>query len=514
MNVGYRVTLTQYERDELGTLLSGGRQAARKLKRAQILLAADAGVGDEEIAASVGVGGSTVYRTKRRFVEGNLERALSEESRPGAKRKLTGKEEALLVATACANPPAGRARWTLDLLAGEMVKLTAHESLSRETVRRRLADADLKPWRRKMWCIPQVDADYVARMEDVLDLYAEAPDPQRPVVCFDESPIQLIGEVRRPIPPEPGQVERYDCEYRRDGTANLFVFLDANRPWRKVKVTARRTAIDFAVCMRELADLHYPKAERIRVVLDNLSTHSAGAFYQAFPAEQARRLLRRIELHYVPKHASWLNMVEIEIGVLAGQCLDRRIESYPRLTAEVAAWEKQRNGAQARIDWSFTTEKARTKMGRAYPRPTNLKRPQRVKTSVRLGERVAHLQGIESPEVAVMGIERPDAVLEKDRRDVRVGDEVSAHRHVATDMFVCVQKAVLLGNDAHMRQPDQRRDIAERFVGVERRREDARVGGDAEIRHQRRPGQAKDLGAGGASFDKAAGAVVTVARSV
>ena len=149
MNVGYRVTLTQYERDELGTLLSGGRQAARKLKRAQILLAADAGVGDEEIAASVGVGGSTVYRTKRRFVEGNLERALSEESRPGAKRKLTGKEEALLVATACANPPAGRARWTLDLLAGEMVKLTAHESLSRETVRRRLADADLKPWRRR-----------------------------------------------------------------------------------------------------------------------------------------------------------------------------------------------------------------------------------------------------------------------------------------------------------------------------------------------------------------------------
>ena len=265
---------------------------------------------------------------RRRFVEGNLERALSEEPRPGAERKLTGKEEALLVATACSNPPAGRARWTLDLLAGEMVKLTAHESLSRETVRRRLAENDLKPWRRKMWCIPQVDADYVARMEDVLDLYAEAPDPQRPVVCFDESPIQLIGEVRQPIPPEPGQIERYDCEYRRNGTANLFVFLDANRPWRKVKVTERRTATDFAVCMRELADLHYPKAERIRVVLDNLSTHSAGALYQTFPAEEARRLLRRIEFHYVPKHASWLNMVEIEIGVLASQCLDRRIESY------------------------------------------------------------------------------------------------------------------------------------------------------------------------------------------
>jgi transposase len=162
MNVRYRVTLTQYERGELGNLLSGGRQSARKLKRAQILLAADGGVGDEEIAASVGVGGSTVYRTKRRFVEGNLEGALSEEPRPGAERKLTGEEEALLVATACSNPPKGRARWTLELLAGEMVKLTAHESLSRETVRRRLAEADLKPWRRKMWCIPQVDADYVA----------------------------------------------------------------------------------------------------------------------------------------------------------------------------------------------------------------------------------------------------------------------------------------------------------------------------------------------------------------
>ena len=160
------------------------------------------------------------------------------------------------------------------------------------------------------------------------------------------------------------------------------MFLDANRHWRKVKVTERRTAIDFAICMRELADIHYPKAELIRVVLDNLSTHSVGAFYQAFPTEEARRLLRRLEFHYVPKHASWLNMVEIEIGVLAGQCLDRRIESYQLLIAEVAAWEKKRNTARARIKWSFTTEKARTKMGRAYPRPTNLKRPQRVKTSV------------------------------------------------------------------------------------------------------------------------------------
>lgn len=152
MNVRYRVELSQEERAELGALLSGGKHAARKLKRAQILLAADAGGGDDEIARAVGTSGSTVYRTKRRFVLGNLEAALSEEPRPGADRKLCGKEEALLVATACSKPPAGRARWTLELLAGEMVKLTEHGELSRETVRRRLAENDLKPWRRDMWC--------------------------------------------------------------------------------------------------------------------------------------------------------------------------------------------------------------------------------------------------------------------------------------------------------------------------------------------------------------------------
>src|SRR5216684_3680005 len=369
MNVRYRVELSQDERDELTALLSGGKHAARKLKRAQILLAADAGAGDEDIAISVAVGGLTVYRTKRRFVEDNLEAALSEEPRPGAERKLSGKEEALLVATACSNPPAGRARWTLELLAGAMVKLTEHEDLSRETVRRRLAENHLKPWRKQMWCIPKVDGTYVARMEDVLDLYAEAPDPQRPVVCFDESTTQLIGEVRQPIPAAPGQLERYDCEYRRNGTVNLFVFLDAHRPWRKVKVTDHRTARDFAQCMRDLVDIHYPTASVIRVVLDNLSTHSPGALYEAFPAPEAHRILRRLEFHYTPKHASWLNMVEIEIGVLRGQCLDRRIGDRLTLETEIAAWECQRNAQRPRIKWMFTTQRARIKLLRAYPDP-------------------------------------------------------------------------------------------------------------------------------------------------
>jgi transposase len=301
MNICYRVELSEAERAELQAMLSGGKQAARTLKRAQILLAADAGVPDETIAQNVVVGGSTVYRTKRRFVEGNLERALREEPRPGAARKLSGPEEALLVATACAKPPAGRARWTLELLAGEMVRLTRHDSLARETVRRRLCENALKPWQQKMWCVPKIDGDYVARMEDVLDLYAEVPDPMQPVVCFDESPVQLIGETRPPLPATPGQIERVDYEYRRCGTVNLFVVLDVHRPWRKVNVTDRRTAKDFAVCMRELVDVDFPQAERIRVVMDNLSTHTPGALYEAFPPDEAHRLLERLEFHFTPK---------------------------------------------------------------------------------------------------------------------------------------------------------------------------------------------------------------------
>jgi hypothetical protein len=203
-------------------------------------------------------------------------------------------------------------------------------------------------------------------MEDVLDLYAEAPDPKRPVVCFDESPEQLIGEVRQPIPARPGQLERYDYEYRRNGTVNLFVLLDLHRPWRKVKVTERRAAEDYAHCMRDLVDIHYPDAKIIRVVQDNLSTHSAGALYQTFPPAEARRILRRLEFHYTPKHATWLNMVEIEIGVLRGQCLDRRIDDPKRLHRQITAWERRRNAARSRIKWMFTTDKARAEMGRAY----------------------------------------------------------------------------------------------------------------------------------------------------
>ena len=221
VNVRYRVELSETERLELKEMIGGGKQAVRRLKRAQILLASDAGRSETSIAQALGVGVSTVYRTRRRFVEGNLEGALSEEARAGGVRKLSGKEEALLGATACSKAPAGCARWTLKLLAGRMVELTEHAQLSRETIRRRLHEKELKPWQRKMWCIAKVDGEYIARMEDALDLYAEQPDLKHPVVSFDESPQQLIGEVREPTAVAPGQAARYDSEYKRTGTANL-----------------------------------------------------------------------------------------------------------------------------------------------------------------------------------------------------------------------------------------------------------------------------------------------------
>jgi hypothetical protein len=211
-------------------------------------------------------------------------------------------------------------------------------------------------------------------MEDVLDLYAEAPDPKRPVVCFDESPVQLIGEVRQPIPAEPGQIERYDYEYRRNGTVNLFVCIDVNRPWRKVKVTERRAAEDYAQCMRELVDVHYPDAACIRVVQDNLSTHSAGALYEAFAPAEARRI-QRLEF---PRHPQAYQLAQY------GRDRDRRAarpvpgsqDRRPQAPRQRNhRMEQQRNAAGAPIKWMFTTEKARAKMGRASNHPRSTSNP-------------------------------------------------------------------------------------------------------------------------------------------
>ena len=218
-----------------------------------------------------------------------------------------------------------------------------------------------------MWCIPTVGSEFVWRMEDVLDLYAEPFDPQRPQVCFDERPTQLLGEVHAPLPARPGQVRRVDYEYARHGTANLFMMCQPLAGWREVKVTTQRRKVDFAHCMKDLVDVHFPEAVIIRVVLDNLNTHTPGALYEAFPPAQARRILRKLEFHYTPKHGSWLNMAEIEISVLSRQCLKQRIGTMMRLEEVTQYWTTRRNDQQATITWCFDVAQARTKLARLYP---------------------------------------------------------------------------------------------------------------------------------------------------
>ena len=207
-------------------------------------------------------------------------------------------------------------------------------------------------------------------MEAVLDLYAEVADPKRPRVCFDETTKQLVAEVRDPLPMSPGQVERYDYEYHRNGVTNLFLCYSPDHPaggWRHVEVTEQRTKVDFAHQMKALVEGHFPDAETIRVVLDNLNTHTPASLYEAFPPEEARRLVERLEFIHTPKHASWLNQAEIELSVLASQCLDRRISEAATLKREVAAWQERRNRAGTVIDWLFDLTDARTKLKHLSP---------------------------------------------------------------------------------------------------------------------------------------------------
>ena len=204
-------------------------------------------------------------------------------------------------------------------------------------------------------------------MEDVLDLYHEPYDPRRPWVCFDESNKQLIKETRAPLPAQPGQVARYDYTYERNGTRNLFMFTEPLRGWRHVKVTPQRTKQDFAHCMQQLVDEFYPEAECIRVVLDNLNTHTPAALYETFAPAEAKRLLDKLEFHYTPKHGSWLNMAEIEFSVLTRQCLARRIPDAETMKTEITAWETDRNEHANKINWRFTTEDARIKLAQLYP---------------------------------------------------------------------------------------------------------------------------------------------------
>jgi hypothetical protein len=204
-------------------------------------------------------------------------------------------------------------------------------------------------------------------MEDVLEVYQRAYDPKRPQVCFDEGSKQQTKETRQPLPAKPGELAKYDYEYERNGASNLFIFFAPLESWRHIKITDRRTMIDFAHCMRDLVDVHFPDAEKIVLVMDNLNTHKFASLYEAFPPEEARRIIDKLEIHYTPKHGSWLNMAEIELSVLHRQCLNARIPDQITLVQKVTAWQDKRNASEATVLWRFTTADARIKLHRLYP---------------------------------------------------------------------------------------------------------------------------------------------------
>jgi hypothetical protein len=365
----YVVDLKDDEQERLKELITSGTQRVRKSNHARILLRAGAGWTDQHISEALNMSIATIERVRQRFVEEGLEQAVSpRRSRRNYQSLIDGVQEAYLIALACGQPPAGHRGWSLRLLASEMVRLEYIEEVSHETVRCVMNENELKPWLKREWCIPpKHSAAFVYHMEDVLNVYQRPADPKCPLVCFDESPTQLIREKRQRIPVQAGQPERYDYEYQREGTANLFMFFAPLQNWRHVKVTEHRTKVDWAMCMHDLVHVHFPNAERCVVVQDQLNTHTPAALYEVFEPALARSILDRLEFHFTPKHGSWLNMAEIEFSVLSRQCLDGYIPDLTSLARETLAWETRRNSCQSTVDWRFTTADARVKLKKLYP---------------------------------------------------------------------------------------------------------------------------------------------------
>jgi transposase len=308
----HHIELTQEHRHTLEQLVSRGTAPARQIQHAHILLKADTSEwgphwSDQQIQEAFGVGKSTIWRVRCRFAEQELGDALKRRPQPERphKRKLDGEKEAHLIALTCGEKPEGEGRWSLRLLASILVKLGEVDKVSHETVRQVLKHNKLKPWLKEQWCIGlRRNAEFVARMEDVLAVYVRAYDPRSPQICMDEISKQLLSDTRLPLPVEPSYPERQDYEYERHGVCNLFLACEPLAGKRYVKVTARRTKVDWAHFLHELVAIHYPRAKKIVLVMDNLNTHGIGSLYQAFAPAEARRLAEKLEIHYTPKHGS------------------------------------------------------------------------------------------------------------------------------------------------------------------------------------------------------------------
>jgi transposase len=371
----YSVKLSREQRTMLEGIVKKGESTARKIVRANILLKTDIGEygarwSTTHIREAFDVGLTLITKVRKLFVEKGLEDALYRKPQPRrpSKLKINGRQEALIIAVLCTERPEGQERWTLRALTDRIIELEIVEGVSYETVRTVLTKNELKPWQKKQWCVgPTKDSEYVHHLEDILEVYIQAYNKKRPQVCLDEGSVQCLKDKIPALAMKPGQVKKEDYQYTHDGYCNIFMACEPLTGKRFTEVTKRRTKVDFAHFLRQLVDNEYPDAEKIVVVMDNLNTHRPASLYEAFSPAEAMRIWKKLEIHYTPKHGSWLNMAEIELSVLGRQVLHERLESMEIVKQRVAAWQAKRNAQQAKIHWRFTTDDARIKLERLYP---------------------------------------------------------------------------------------------------------------------------------------------------
>ena len=372
----FTVGLSAADREFLVKLTTTGVHPARMIMRARVLLELDENAGPVPdravIADRVATSTNTVRAVAKRFAEtdGDVLATIGRKPRetPPVAPIVTGEVEARLIALACSTPPAGLSP-LVAAAAGE-ARRAGRGSARPGPLHHRpgVKKTKLRPHLKKCWTIPpHANAEFAARMEDVLAVYARPYDPRRPVVCMDEKPYQLLGHVRDPIPAEPGHDRKEDSEYVRHGTCSIFVWVEPLRGWRRVDAQPHRTKIDWARQVERLLTHDYPDAETVVLVMDNLNTHGIGSLYEAFDPAKAFALAQRLEIHHTPRHGSWLNIAEIELSALTRQCLDRRIADLDTLNTELAAWQHATNTDQRQVDWQFTTADARIKLRHLYP---------------------------------------------------------------------------------------------------------------------------------------------------
>jgi len=387
----YEVNLNAEEIEKLRAIThKGAKYSAKTIMHANILLNTNGSdlsrkKDNRTIAEIFDISPNTVNQVRKTYATEGLEAALSRKTRltTPTLSKITGDFEAQVIATALSPAPKGTARWTLRLLAEHCMERKYIVSISHSAICNLLNTNQVKPHLSKYWCIPQEnDASFVANMEDILGIYKRKYNPQIPVICMDEKPIQLLGEIRERISAKPlradpdtgllksGEVEKLDSEYVRCGTASIFMFTEPLGGWRHTVALKSRKKGDFAFLMRMISETYYPDTEKIVLVADNLNTHNTTSFYEAFSPDIAYRLAQKFEIHYTPKHGSWLNIAEAELSSLSIQCLgNQRIDSLDELNEILAAWEVNRNSRQKGVNWQFTAEDARIKLKRLYPTP-------------------------------------------------------------------------------------------------------------------------------------------------